>query len=57
MKSLSRFLAVVGFLLILFAVMLKALDVPLMIGTIQASLTSLLILANICFSLAILVKK
>ena len=57
MINVSKMLTVLGFLLLLFAILLKLGNVPLAIGTMSAKLISLLVVANISFVLAILFKK
>jgi len=55
--NVSKMFAVLGFLLILFAILLKLGNAPLAVGTISVRLVSLLVVANTSFILAILSKK
>jgi len=57
MVNVSKMLTVLGFLLILFAILLKLGNVPFAIGTMSIRLVSLLVVANTSFILAILSKK
>lgn len=57
MVNVSKMFAVLGFLLILFAILLKLGNAPLMVGTLSVRLISLLVLANTSLILAILLKK
>jgi len=57
MVNVSKMFAVLGFLLILFAILLKLGNVPLAVGTMSVRLVSLLVVANTSFILAILLKK
>ncbi len=57
MVNVSKMFAVLGFLLILFAILLKLGNAPLMVGTLSVRPISLLVLANTSLILAILLKK
>ena len=57
MVNVSKMLVILAFLLILFAIILKAGNVPLGIGEVTAKRISLLIVANTSLLLAILLKK
>lgn len=57
MVNVPKMLTILGFLLILFAILLKLGNVPLAVGTMSAKLVSLLVIANTSFILAILFKK
>jgi len=57
MINISKMLTVLGLLLVLFAILLKLADVPLLVGTMNIRLISLLVVANTLFILAILFKK
>ncbi len=57
MVNVSKMLTVLGFLLIVFAILLKLENVPLVVGTMHVNLISLLVVANTSFILAILLKK
>jgi len=57
MVNVSKMFAVLGFLLILFAIFLKLGNAPLAVGTMSVRLISILVLANTSLILAILFKK
>ena len=57
MVNASKMFAVLGFLLILLAILLKLGNAPLVVGMMSVRLISLLVVANTSFILAILFKK
>lgn len=57
MVNVSKMLTILGCFLILFAILLKLVNADFAVGTMKASLLSLLVMANASFLLAIISKK
>ncbi|MCM8758143.1 MAG: hypothetical protein NC900_05355 [Candidatus Omnitrophica bacterium] len=57
MNTLSKILVILGFFLIIWALVLRVGLIPFLISTKPIKPSSLLILANSCFILAVFFKK
>jgi len=57
MKDMPSFFTALGIVLILFGIVLRLTNFPVMVGQVPVQSISMIILANTAFLLAILLKK